>query len=300
MGPLEMVGQGHRRCQKVYRGSAIRRQLYRKCSSRQRGPRVGFTTDNNFLLLIKAIILYECGKYSSAISCVYHLIKIVDDDSRYITVWAHMSLLLGGMLVREGHYERPTQLLGHVQDFAPFQMAPCVVLISIDFDKLDHAIQLRPRECIKPFEDYGDAIFWDKNPEDAMKQYSTALSLNPSSPAGLPVKRNKVRAMSGLWEEALKDADEAIEADPLSQRAYEIRHAALHALQRYGEAVAAFTRVLSLIKGASNQDIRHQCHFTTLRIVLHHDSDCAELGNKYISPSWSGTETIINLRCRWA
>lgn len=46
-----------------------------------------------------------------------------------------------------------------------------------------------------------------KNPEVAIVQYSTALSLDPSNPAGLLVKRSKARAMLGLWEDALKDVD---------------------------------------------------------------------------------------------
>ena len=38
-------------------------------------------------------------------------------------------------------------------------------------------------------------------------QYSTALSLNPTNPVGLLLKRSNARAMLGLWEDALKDAD---------------------------------------------------------------------------------------------
>ena len=41
----------------------------------------------------------------------------------------------------------------------------------------------------------------------AVLQYSTALSLNPSNPVGLLVKRSNARIILGLWEGALKDAD---------------------------------------------------------------------------------------------
>lgn len=47
-----------------------------------------------------------------------------------------------------------------------------------------------------------------KDPKEAILQYSVALSLTPQNPAGLLVKRSKARGMLGLWEDALKDADE--------------------------------------------------------------------------------------------
>ncbi|KAH0826783.1 hypothetical protein J3R83DRAFT_5198 [Lanmaoa asiatica] len=46
----------------------------------------GLPTENKFLLLIKAIILFECGKHDDAISRVDDLIDMVDDKSIYITV----------------------------------------------------------------------------------------------------------------------------------------------------------------------------------------------------------------------
>ena len=52
---------------------------------------------------------------------------------------------------------------------------------------------------------------------------------------------------------------QAIEADPLVPWGYERRHAALHGVQRYGEAVTAFTRMLSLIEDSCNQSIRGTC-----------------------------------------
>ncbi|KAF8555425.1 hypothetical protein OG21DRAFT_1602885 [Imleria badia] len=236
----------------------------------------GLATDNNFLLLIKAIILFECGKHHDAVSRVDDLIDIVGDKPLYITVRAQMSLLLRDMLLRQGDSERAVELLRRARDALPFQTDPNLLVISLifgwDFDKLDLAIRLQLQECIKPIEARGDAAVQSENLEDAILQYSTALSLNPLRPAALLVKRSKVRAMVGLWENALKDADEAITADSQSPRGYERKYAALHALQRYGEAVDSFTRMHTLIEESSDQDIR-------------------QLGKKYVSPSlW---ETII-------
>ena len=42
---------------------------------------------------------------------------------------------------------------------------------------------------------------------------------------------------------------------------------ALHGLQRYDEALDAFSRMLSLIEGSVDQDIRRQCHFATVKMM---------------------------------
>ncbi|KAF8554959.1 hypothetical protein OG21DRAFT_967167 [Imleria badia] len=229
------------------------------------------TGHNNFILLIKAIILFECGKHPNAISRLDNLINIVDDKSLYII--AQMSFLLEGILVDD----REMELLVRARDAIPFQSCPHLVAISLifgwDFDKLDVAIELQLQKCIKPFEERGDAAMQSKNTDEAILQYSSALSLNLSNSAGLLVKRSKARAMMKLWEEALKDASDAIKADPGSPWGYERRYAVLHGLQRYDEAMDAFTRMLSLIEGSDDQETR-------------------QLGTKYVSPSQS--EKIID------
>ncbi|KAF8554958.1 hypothetical protein OG21DRAFT_1573744 [Imleria badia] len=210
------------------------------------------TGHNNFLLLIEAIILFECGKHQDASSRIDYLIDIVNDKSLYITVRAQMSFLLGSILASNGDYDRAMTLL----------------IFGWDFDKLDVAIPLQLQKCIKPFEDRCDAAMQSKNTDEAILQYSSALSLDLVNPAGLLVKRSKARAMMELWEEALKDADGAIKEDSRSPWGYKRRHAALHGLQRYDEAMDAFTRMLSLIEGSDDQDIR-------------------QLGTKYVLPSQS-------------
>ena len=80
---------------------------------------------------------------------------------------------------------------------------------------------------------------------------------------------------------------QAIKADPLYLRGYEQRHAALHGLQRYDEAITAFTRMLSIIEGSPNQEIRRQYHCTWREIDI--DVNSTELGKKYVSPSRLGS-----------
>ena len=44
--------------------------------------------------------------------------------------------------------------------------------------------------------------------DQAILQYSAALSLHPADPLTLFVKRSKARANKGLWQDALNDGDE--------------------------------------------------------------------------------------------
>ena len=44
--------------------------------------------------------------------------------------------------------------------------------------------------------------------DEAISQYSAALSLDPTTPQALIVKRSKAHAAKGFWEGALNDADE--------------------------------------------------------------------------------------------
>ena len=45
------------------------------------------------------------------------------------------------------------------------------------------------------------------NYDEAIKQYSNALTLDPTNQHDILLKRSKVRAVMGSWEEALIDAD---------------------------------------------------------------------------------------------
>ncbi|KAI9569853.1 hypothetical protein HD554DRAFT_2170850 [Boletus coccyginus] len=278
----------------------------------------GIPSENRLLLLLKAIVLFECGRHEDAVLRVDDLIDIVKDKSPYIAVRARMLLLLGGISIRGGDNERAIELFKRAQEAIPFGRDPYLAVISLlfgwDFDRLAITIQLQLSKAMyatghsevaeslftivetlderlltddvttdwdpdliqkyrTTLESNGDIAVRSKNFKGAIVQYSTALSLNPSNPEVLLVKRSNARAMLGMWEDALKDADGAIKADPSNPRGYERRHAALHALQRYDEATDAFNRMFSLVEGSVDEDIR-------------------QLRKKYISPTRS--KTIIN------
>ena len=44
--------------------------------------------------------------------------------------------------------------------------------------------------------------------DQAISQYSAAVSLNPANLPSLLIKRGKARANMGLWEDALNDANQ--------------------------------------------------------------------------------------------
>ncbi|KAF8550383.1 hypothetical protein OG21DRAFT_1514089 [Imleria badia] len=100
-----------------------------------------------------------------------------------------------------------------------------------------------------------------KDYHKAVKLYSTILSLNPTNRNDVLLKRSKAQALMHQWEEALKDADEAITLDPSCYQGYEKRHAALHGSKRYAEAFEAFKVMLTNIEQSPDphvRDLRHQ------------------------------------------
>ena len=110
--------------------------------------------------------------------------------------------------------------------------------------------------------------------DEAISQYSAALSLDPAAPQGLFIKRSKAYIARDLWEDALNDANkvcpftshrptpvdnsiyhcQVIELDPLSPWGYERKHAALHKAEDYENAINAFEDMLSKMSQLSDLD----------------------------------------------
>ncbi|KAF8121118.1 hypothetical protein EV363DRAFT_1234174 [Boletus edulis] len=112
--------------------------------------------------------------------------------------------------------------------------------------------------CAEMLESEGDEAMHGKNYDNAIAQYSAALAVTPIVlPATFFVKRSKARMASWLWEDSLKDAEEAIRLNPSSPWGYERKHAALHQLERYGEAIDALSRMISILDNSPDPEIRH-------------------------------------------
>ena len=57
-------------------------------------------------------------------------------------------------------------------------------------------------------EGLGDTALSCGKHDEAIVRYTFALSLSPSNPINILVKRSTARATKGLWEDALTDANE--------------------------------------------------------------------------------------------
>ncbi|KAF8546305.1 hypothetical protein OG21DRAFT_1176634 [Imleria badia] len=113
--------------------------------------------------------------------------------------------------------------------------------------------------CSRKLEDLGDAAF-DRRHEESISWYSAALTLSPTTPQNLLVKRSKAYVAEGLSEDALNDANEIIKLDPASPLGYERKHAALRGAGRYTDAIDVFETMLSMISQSSDPEIRDRFH----------------------------------------
>ncbi|KAF8547907.1 TPR-like protein, partial [Imleria badia] len=112
------------------------------------------------------------------------------------------------------------------------------------------------RKCIDALEALGDTADSSGEHDNAIARYTSALSLDPSNPIDIFLKRSKARASKGLWEDALMDANEVIQRDPLWYRGYERKHAALRGAEDYGEANNVLLHMLSIIGNSPDGEIR--------------------------------------------
>ncbi|KAN0101156.1 hypothetical protein V8E55_001140, partial [Tylopilus felleus] len=111
--------------------------------------------------------------------------------------------------------------------------------------------------CTKKLEHLGDVAADTQQLDNAIVQYSAALSLDLLVPR-IFIKRSKVYLAKGGWEDALHDANQAISSDPSSPWGYEIKHAALHGAGRYDDAVRAFEAMLSKMGESPDPQIRER------------------------------------------
>ncbi|KAI5989888.1 hypothetical protein EDD15DRAFT_2370189 [Pisolithus albus] len=82
------------------------------------------------------------------------------------------------------------------------------------------------------------------------------MAFYPPGSARLLVKRSKAKALKGFWDDALKDADQAINMDQLCQWSHESRYVALHALQRYREATETLDDMVTKAEELVSPSIR--------------------------------------------
>ncbi|KAH0838771.1 hypothetical protein J3R83DRAFT_7146 [Lanmaoa asiatica] len=104
------------------------------------------------------------------------------------------------------------------------------------------------QQCLKSLESLGDSALASQNYTEAITHYSEVLSMGPTAPEGILVKRSNAHAAVYAWNDALNDADEAITLNPLSPWGHERKLAALQGLGRHDEAIQAFSSMLSTLE----------------------------------------------------
>ncbi|KAF8120149.1 hypothetical protein EV363DRAFT_1374870 [Boletus edulis] len=103
----------------------------------------------------------------------------------------------------------------------------------------------------------GDKAVDAQRYDDAITRYSSALSLIPSPPQAILIKRSKAWLATGSWKQALEDANKVVSLDPSSPWGYDMIHAALHKGGDYDNAVDALELMLTKMAESHDPDVQH-------------------------------------------
>ncbi|KAI6041676.1 hypothetical protein EDC04DRAFT_3139608 [Pisolithus marmoratus] len=222
--------------------------------------------DISFLLLLKVLgVMYmRKGNYGRVMSLIERVQNLTPEDARcphletisLIYGWGFNGLEILAQqglcetLYAEGRTAKATEIVLNIirTSDREIQRSNATTNWIADFTK----------RCAMTLERVGDEAFESLKHDDAIAQYSTALSLSPLGSAGLLIKRSRARAAKGLWEDALQDANEAVKADPSQPWGYEARHVALHGAKRYDEAIDALESMLHAIEQSHDPTMRYQ------------------------------------------
>ncbi|KAG2348214.1 hypothetical protein BDR05DRAFT_506179 [Suillus weaverae] len=147
--------------------------------------------------------------------------------------------------LRAGRLEEALQSFRHIMD-------------TIDDNTRDGCLdwsQAFKEECSALCLANGDTALAANDYDKAIDLYSAAIDLNCASHVVF-AKRSKAKSEKTLWDDALIDAQKAIELNPSSYAGYQVKHVALRGAQRYGEAIEAFKVMLSRLDNAPEAQIR--------------------------------------------
>ncbi|KAI6015349.1 hypothetical protein F5J12DRAFT_890694 [Pisolithus orientalis] len=224
-----------------------------------------------FLLLLKVLgVMYmKKGDYGRAIPLIERAKNLAPEDKQcppLVTIslifrWSFddpdivSQQCLCETLYAEGRAAEAVEILLYIVKTSnnEIQASKATVAWVADFTK----------KCIAALEHVGNEAFGFTEHDNAITQNSAVL---PPSLAALFIKRSRARAGKGLWEDALRDANEAVKADPSSPWGYEAKHVALHGAKRYDEAIDASKSMLQVIEQS-------------------HDPAIRQLRKNYVSPS---------------
>ena len=114
--------------------------------------------------------------------------------------------------------------------------------------------------------------------DEAIGHYSTALSIHPTNTPGYFMLRSKICMAKESWEDAIgevtqvchsyllhvhscrRSMHQAIALDPSSPWGYEMKRTALHQVGCYGDAIETFETMLSKMVQSSDPQIRGELY----------------------------------------
>ena len=82
--------------------------------------------------------------------------------------------------------------------------------MSLPRHRSDHHLSDFTHRCCKTLEDLGNSAANAALYDEAVSQYTVALSLDPPSPRDLLIKRSKANVAIRKWNDALNDADQVV------------------------------------------------------------------------------------------
>ncbi|KAF8451904.1 hypothetical protein L210DRAFT_1060427 [Boletus edulis BED1] len=161
--------------------------------------------------------------------------------------------------------ETTDRIADAIECFRELTCDPQQETIELQNEHLAWDLDFRERAS-ENLERLGDKAVDAQRYDDAIARYSSALSLIPSPPQAILIKRSKVWLATGSWKQALEDANQVVSLDPSSPWGYDMIHAALHKGGDYDNAVDALELMLT-------------------KMAESHDPDVQQQGDRYIIPS---------------
>ncbi|KAG6375322.1 hypothetical protein JVT61DRAFT_3550 [Boletus reticuloceps] len=149
--------------------------------------------------------------------------------------------------------------------------------------------------CCGKLEDLADIEVNAQKYNAAISLYTTALSLDLTTPQDIFIKRSKAYIAKGSWKEAMNDANEVIMLDPSSPWGYERKYIASHEAGDYDNAADALELMLSKTSELAEEILQHCDPYIKTTTSPLHNTD--EQESALESPEES-TNYIIKLESR--
>ncbi|KAG2128626.1 uncharacterized protein EDB93DRAFT_168427 [Suillus bovinus] len=262
---------------------------------------------NQFLLLIKAIALFNADQHEESLLLIKELAAACPDTDPLarLTVETYLRVQLGIKALDDArhdeavdHFTAAVNSTAFSSKYIHFLYQDLIVLFGWDLESVlltthqkrcqAFLLAVKPDKALEAHKDMiaaideaarascldwsnefmercnvlcaanGDVALAASDYDKAIRLYSAIINSNSASHSVF-ANRSKAKLGKMLWTEALLDAQEVIEIDPLSYNGYKLKHAALHGARRYDEAIQAFQTMLSKLDNAPDIQTQKLC-----------------------------------------